>query len=978
MKTNYLKMFIVLIAAITYSIYRAQGQTTGSNAQVNTCVPAAGTAGTNYTFYGCGAGLSNLVGGSNVTFIGYNAGTANTTGINNTATGFQSLFSNTTGHCNTSNGLQSLFSNTTGNKNTAMGDSSAAGNTTGVQNSAFGYIAMSGITTGISNTGIGVAALNAIAGGNYNAALGVCALQRNAGGSCNTSVGAASMAYGTNSNSTAIGYQSLYNCSANNNTALGYWAGYANATTLTGSDNIFLGSNAGASSSQVLNVSNSMALGYNTYTTASNQFIYGNTSVAYHIFQAGNVGIGTTSPSDVLEVNGNISVTGGGVTGMSNINGRKTSGNLCINGNTTPSNGAAVQLFGNAGSYPGYLQFTTGINGHFEFYTTTAPNTWQNLMEILPNGNVGIGTTSPAATLDVHGPSGATLKIVDGYQANGYILTSNATGVASWTAPSTALSTAWLLTGNSTVSGNFMGSLSGSPDPDVIFQCSGIQAGLLNNYNSLIGTGGNTSWGVFALNPSNTGTFNTAIGYGTLTSNTSGYNNTAIGTDALMYNTTGYYNTAIGGAALQSSSSYYQTGYLNTALGGYTLASNYYGYWNTASGYGALQTNYGGNSNTATGVEALRSNYNGYENTAIGIDALFNNYNGNSNTAIGDDAGGNYNNNNENTFVGDCADAGSNGLIDATALGNDAIVTASHEVWFGNVNTVTIVNGAAPYGPSDGRFKINVIENVKGLEFIKKLRPVTYNMDTKAFDDFLIQNMPDSMKIKHKAGMDFTTSTAIVHSGFIAQEVDSAANAVGFTSSIVHRPANSTDPYALSYAEIVVPLVKAVQELSKKIDSLKSSDSLAAIKTGKQAAIIYGLLNHQQTTDSLLTVLQNCCTTGATHKAMQNNSSQGQFNSETTLQVELANNNQPILYQNEPNPFGGNTVIRYFIPADVTGNIYIVFYDMYGKELNKTEITTNGLGNINATTENLASGIYSYSLIVNDKIIDTKKMIKSK
>jgi len=49
---------------------------------------------------------------------------------------------------------------------------------------------------------------------------------------------------------------------------------------------------------------------------------------------------------------------------------------------------------------------------------------------------------------------------------------------------------------------------------------------------------------------------------------------------------------------------------------------------------------------------------------------------------------------------------------------------------------------------------------------------------------------------------------------------------------------------------------------------------------------------------------------------------------------------------------------------------------MYGKELKKTALATKGFGNINANTENLASGIYSYSLIVNDKVIDTKKMLK--
>jgi len=45
--------------------------------------------------------------------------------------------------------------------------------------------------------------------------------------------------------------------------------------------------------------------------------------------------------------------------------------------------------------------------------------------------NVGIGTTTPSATLHVNG----TFKVVDGSQGDGKILTSDATGLASWQPP---------------------------------------------------------------------------------------------------------------------------------------------------------------------------------------------------------------------------------------------------------------------------------------------------------------------------------------------------------------------------------------------------------------------------------------------------------------------------------------------------------------------------------------------------------------
>jgi hypothetical protein len=57
-------------------------------------------------------------------------------------------------------------------------------------------------------------------------------------------------------------------------------------------------------------------------------------------------------------------------------------------------------------------------------------------------------------------------------------------------------------------------------------------------------------------------------------------------------------------------------------------------------------------------------------------------------------------------------------------------------------------------------------------------------------------------------------------SGFIAQEVEKAANEMGFVFSGIDKPQNENGLYGLRYAEFVVPLVKAVQELSKQNEEL--------------------------------------------------------------------------------------------------------------------------------------------------------------
>jgi hypothetical protein len=65
----------------------------------------------------------------------------NTTGFDNTASGFEGLYSNTTGHDDTASGYDSLHSNQTGHDDVAVGASSLAANTTGGYNTAVGSIA---------------------------------------------------------------------------------------------------------------------------------------------------------------------------------------------------------------------------------------------------------------------------------------------------------------------------------------------------------------------------------------------------------------------------------------------------------------------------------------------------------------------------------------------------------------------------------------------------------------------------------------------------------------------------------------------------------------------------------------------------------------------------------------------------------------------------------------------------------------------
>jgi hypothetical protein len=329
----------------------------------------------------------------------------------------------------------------------------------------------------------------------------------------------------------------------------------------------------------------------------------------------------------------------------------------------------------------------------------------------------------------------------------------------------------------------------------------------------------NTANGFEALISNTTGNNNTANGYYSLISNTTGNNNTANGYYSLISNTTGSYNTAIGPAALYSNT----VGTRNIATGYRALFANTTGFDNTANGSRALYSNTTGYQNTANGAYALKRNTTGEWNAANGIDALYYNTTGGGNTAMGPFALYSNTTGSNNTALGYDTDVSSSNLSNATAIGYGAIVSASNRVRIGNSSVSRIGGTVAWTNLSDGRIKENVQEAVPGLSFISQLRPVTYTLNTRKQDDITMQAMPDSIKEKRMlSDADYLESSSIVRTGFIAQEVEAAAQKVGFDFDGVSTPQNETDLYGIRYAEFVVPLVKAMQEQQEIIEQQKN------------------------------------------------------------------------------------------------------------------------------------------------------------
>jgi len=163
-----------------------------------------GSVGNQNTAEGDGA-LQNLATtGVGNTAIGFDALFNNTTGSANTATGDSTLLNNT-GDNNTANGYKALFGNTSGSYNTANGVNALLSNTSGYYNTANGYGTLASSTTGHYNTAIGGTALFANGTGSNNTATGFAALASNSTGTGNTAIGSGALSSAKGSNNIAIG-----------------------------------------------------------------------------------------------------------------------------------------------------------------------------------------------------------------------------------------------------------------------------------------------------------------------------------------------------------------------------------------------------------------------------------------------------------------------------------------------------------------------------------------------------------------------------------------------------------------------------------------------------------------------------------------------------------------------------------------------------------------------------------------------------
>lgn len=127
--------------------------------------------------------------------------------------------------------------------------------------------------------------------------------------------------------------------------------------------------------------------------------------------------------------------------------------------------------------------------------------------------------------------------------------------------------------------------------------------------------------------------------------------------------------------------------------------------------------------------------------------------------------------------------------------------------------------------------------------------------------------------------------------------------------------------------------------------------------------------NQQSQIEALQNQLNSCCPNDGAFLRLSGSEEQ-------TTKLSLSSQEEFILYQNEPNPFSNATTIRYFIPEN-TNEAYISFVDEFGREIKREKIAS-GYGKVEVESEKLASGIYTYHLMIGNNVKAVRKMMRAR
>lgn len=385
----------------------------GTTTSVNFQMPIT-TSATSGVFYQGPDRFIHTYGNANL-FMGQGAGNFSMVSDGgNVGLGQASLGSLSSGRWNFAGGVNSQRLVSSGSQNTSLGLNSLFNLTTGHDDFALGFASMFSAVDAQFNVGIGSASLFPCVNCKLNIAIGDQAGASVTNATGNTFVGADAGLFG----------------GGNFNTTIGNDAGWMLGSS--GDYNLFLGKG-WESPSGVFTGSNTILIGQAVRAglnfTGSNQLnignlIFGTGIGSDDVLSTGSIGIGTTTPSSKLDIWGNLNVATGttpalfvnttnGFTGIGTSNPQfaleiKQPGLATLMVDTGSGSNNGLIRFRNGGTSK-WAVGNLGSDSSFRISTSTDIGIGSDIVTILSSGKVGIGTSTPNATLWINGSQGSSV-----------------------------------------------------------------------------------------------------------------------------------------------------------------------------------------------------------------------------------------------------------------------------------------------------------------------------------------------------------------------------------------------------------------------------------------------------------------------------------------------------------------------------------------------------------------------------------------
>lgn len=585
-----------------------------------------------------------------------------------------------------------------------------------------------------------------------------------------------------------------------------------------------------------------------------------------------------------------------------------------ISGNVVIGNYAARSITGSNNCYIGTQSAnlaTTGDQNIGIGYLAGKSNTGSS--------NIMIGESSGSVNT---GSNNIVLGALAGFQNTGNenIMVGNSAGKVNTAANNVFIGTS---AGEDNTTGTynvFLGKLAGSEN-------------LTGNYNVVLGSQ--------SIAGAQLGSYNTvsgySVGYGTGSYNTiqgafaggvvNGDGNAVYGYRAATELVDGNNNLVMGAYAWNSAFD----GEENVVLGyraGYSGGGDYNVLIGSNSGY-----NIGaGIKNVIIGYQAGNSNSFGSENAFYGNQAGYN-INSSFNTAIGSSAGSNYSYN-EGTFVGWEADVSTSGLSNVIVIGANASIAISNACRIGSASVSKLGIGKSPAASSILDFQVTTARLTTGGVWTNASDERIKDQKTQLDKEDILAKIND---LKIERWHYLADAENITHIGPYAQDFYKQFQ-VGDDSTI-----STIDPAGVALI--------GIQALSIQQES--TTDQLQML-TAENALLRQQLDNLSAIVGALQQDVSMCCASSGS----------------TMGSSALA----PALGQNIPNPFTGSTRIPYSIPSGNHTAKMLITHMGTGQIILDEEIDSSKTSmEISAGT--LSSGTYSYSLIVDGRIIDTRVMV---